>query len=31
MEALDTAIHDRLGWVTKIPEYRETVVLNPLQ
>jgi metallo-beta-lactamase family protein len=31
MEALDAAIHERLGWATKIPDYRETVVLNPLQ
>jgi metallo-beta-lactamase family protein len=27
MEALATAIHDRLGWITKMPEQRETVDL----
>jgi len=27
MEALATAIHDRLGWITKMPEHRETVDL----
>jgi metallo-beta-lactamase family protein len=27
MEALGAAIHDRLGWITKMPEHRETVHL----
>ena len=27
MEALSTAIHDRLGWITKMPEQAETVDL----
>jgi metallo-beta-lactamase family protein len=31
MEALTASIHDRLGWATKMPEYGETVVLEPLQ
>jgi metallo-beta-lactamase family protein len=31
MEALSTSIHDRLGWATRMPEYRETVVLDALQ
>jgi metallo-beta-lactamase family protein len=28
MEALSAAIHDRLGWITKMPEHRETVNLE---
>jgi metallo-beta-lactamase family protein len=28
MEALATAIHDRLGWMTKMPEHGETVGLT---
>jgi len=28
MEALAGAIHDRLGWITKLPEHRETVELT---
>jgi metallo-beta-lactamase family protein len=31
MDALTATIHERLGWSTKMPEYRETVVLDPLQ
>ena len=31
MNALSASIHDRLGWTTKMPEYRETVVLDALQ
>jgi metallo-beta-lactamase family protein len=31
MEALAGSIHKQLGWATKIPEYRETVVLQPIQ
>jgi metallo-beta-lactamase family protein len=31
MDALTGSIHERLGWSTKMPEYRETVVLDPLQ
>jgi metallo-beta-lactamase family protein len=31
MEALTASIHDQLGWATKMPEYRETVILEPLQ
>lgn len=31
MDALNTAIHSRLGWTTRIPDYRETVLLNGLQ
>jgi len=31
MDALTTSIHNRLGWATKIPDYRETVVLDDLQ
>ena len=31
MEALSASIHDRLGWSTKMPDYGETVVLDPLQ
>jgi metallo-beta-lactamase family protein len=27
MEALTTTIHDRLGWITKMPEHGETVAL----
>jgi metallo-beta-lactamase family protein len=31
MEALTAKIHDRLGWITKMPEHRETVRLEPIQ
>ena len=28
MEALQSSIHAKLGWTTKIPEHRETVTLT---
>src|SRR3954465_3248670 len=31
METLAASIHDRLGWLAKMPQHGETVVLDPVQ
>jgi metallo-beta-lactamase family protein len=31
MEALSTSLRNSLGWATKMPEYRETVALDPVE